>query len=103
MKRYINLLMGVLLVMMLAGCRKDLCYNHDEHSMTVKFNVVASWLCEWEDCGVHDWSQEWNFSWDPFLSVCLTCSVCSVSLPAFPPAFSPAFLFSGPQRLSSAG
>ena len=63
MKRYINPLMGVLLVMMLAGCRKDLCYNHDEHSMTVKFNAVASWICEWEDCGVHDWSQEWNSSW----------------------------------------
>lgn len=63
MKRYINPLMGVLLVMMLAGCRKDLCYNHDEHAMTVKFNAVASWICEWEDCGVHDWSQEWNSSW----------------------------------------
>ena len=49
MKRYINPLMGVLLVMMLAGCRKDLCYNHDEHAMTVKFNAVASWICEWVD------------------------------------------------------
>lgn len=47
----------------LSGCRKELCYDHDNHAMSVKFQAVASWICEWEDCGIHDWDAEWNPSW----------------------------------------
>lgn len=63
MKRYINPLMGVLLVMMLAGCRKDLCYNHDEHSMTVKLHVIPTWEQEWERKYDNDWKNEWKQEW----------------------------------------
>lgn len=41
----ISFLLGAFLLM---GCRKDLCYNHDEHSPTVKVYAVADWELEWE-------------------------------------------------------
>ena len=47
----------------LSGCRKELCYDHDNHAMSVKFQALASWICEWEDCGIHDWNAEWDPSW----------------------------------------
>lgn len=45
---------------LLAGCRKDLCYNHDEHGFGVRVNVAASWEQEWERySGGTDWETEW--------------------------------------------
>lgn len=35
-------------VVILSGCRKDLCYNHDEHAITVKVDAVPTWEQEWE-------------------------------------------------------
>lgn len=57
------LLLCLFAVSLLSGCRKELCYNHEEHSLTVKFNAVASWMCEWEVAGFKDWSSEWNPAW----------------------------------------
>ena len=43
----------------LAGCRKDLCYTHDEHGWAVKVDVAADWEQEWERQHGTDWEQEW--------------------------------------------
>lgn len=40
------LLMSALI---LAGCRKDLCYNHDEHALNVSAEVQPDWMQEWEN------------------------------------------------------
>ena len=36
------------LVTLSSGCRKELCYNHDEHAYSVKVDVTATWEREWE-------------------------------------------------------
>lgn len=37
-----------LLLLTATGCRKDLCYNHDEHAIAVKTEVMADWEQVWE-------------------------------------------------------
>ncbi len=32
----------------LSGCRKELCYDHDNHAMSVKAEMQPEWLQEWE-------------------------------------------------------
>lgn len=55
--RYIPALLAALVLC--TGCRKDLCYNHDEHALTVKPDVQATWEREWErDHGTH-WAEQW--------------------------------------------
>ena len=29
------------------SCRKDLCYDHDEHGLSVKVNLSSDWEQEW--------------------------------------------------------
>lgn len=58
------------------GCRKDLCYNHDEHSPSVKTDVQPDWMQEWENPYTGgevqlDWEaiwkeQGWARSYDEF-------------------------------------
>lgn len=50
-------------VSLLTSCRKDLCYNHDEHSISVKVNVKAEWEQEWERTYGYDWELLWNEEW----------------------------------------
>lgn len=50
---------SLVLLPVLTGCRKDLCYTHDEHSISVKTDVVATWECEWERNHGTDWSENW--------------------------------------------
>ena len=52
-----------LLLVLLAGCRKDLCYNHDEHAMTVKVHAAVTWEQEWERAYDHQWTDEWDDGW----------------------------------------
>lgn len=65
MKRCINPMIGVLLMLVLAGCRKELCYNHDEHAMTVKLHAIAEWEQEWERMYEIDWKNIWKQEWNP--------------------------------------
>lgn len=54
---------GVIAMGTTTSCRKDLCYNHDEHALTVKLTVKATWEKEWErDCGCH-WENAWHTDW----------------------------------------
>ena len=51
-------------VLMLTGCRKDLCYNHDEHALTTKAAVSFDWEQEWERDYGADWSSNWKNEWN---------------------------------------
>ena len=53
------LILNFSLFIVLTGCRKDLCYNHDEHSFSVKVDIVADWEQEWERMHDMDWEQNW--------------------------------------------
>lgn len=50
--------------LMCTGCRKDLCYNHDEHSPSVKVTTVHQWEPEWERPYDRHWQEEWNKTWN---------------------------------------
>ena len=56
---------GVFLILLLLtfGCRKDLCYDHELHSASVKTVVAADWEQEWERTYDFDWEQNWNVLW----------------------------------------
>lgn len=46
--------------LLLSSCRKELCYNHWEHSMSVKADIRAVYGQEWElDCGCA-WEDTWQ-------------------------------------------
>ena len=53
----------VFLLLALTGCRKDLCYDHDEHGYGVKVHVDADWELEWERTYDYDWEQLWREEW----------------------------------------
>ena len=55
-------IIGVLLLA-LTGCRKELCYTHDEHSYSVKTHVKADWEQEWERTYYVDWEEVWREEW----------------------------------------
>ena len=54
---------GLATVLSLAGCRKDLCYNHAEHALAVRVDVEATWEREWEQAGATAWEEAWNAAW----------------------------------------
>ena len=60
------LIYGALLAALsLAGCRKELCYDHAEHALAVRVNVEAEWEQEWERTHETDWESEWEKEeWD---------------------------------------
>lgn len=52
-----------LLLLTATGCRKDLCYNHEEHSYSVKTVVRAMWEQKWERSYNVNWQEEWREEW----------------------------------------
>ena len=52
-----GLLILVALLPLLAACRKDLCYTHDEHALTVKAVIRPQWVQEWEKPIIEDWKR----------------------------------------------
>lgn len=63
MKRMKTFVVPVLLLLTATGCRKDLCYNHDEHSESVKVYVNAEWEQEWERPYDLNWPELWPERW----------------------------------------
>lgn len=61
--RATSLVLISLALITLTGCRKDLCYIHDQHSLTVKTNVVATWERLWERHYAIDWDEAWHSEW----------------------------------------
>ena len=54
---------AALAALLLCGCRKDLCYDHDAHSLSVKVNVRPDWELEWEREYDYDWETLWQEEW----------------------------------------
>lgn len=52
-----------ILLFLLTGCRKDLCYNHDEHSLSVKVDAKVTWEQEWERTYDYNWEELWQDHW----------------------------------------
>ena len=44
----------------LAGCRKDLCYDHDIHGLKVRTVLYPQWELEWEYEHGIDWDTQWD-------------------------------------------
>lgn len=42
---------------------KDLCFDHDTHSPSVKVSVLPQWEQEWERAYDYDWKTNWNSAW----------------------------------------
>lgn len=63
MKRMKIFVVSVLLLLTVTSCRKDLCYDHDAHSYSVKTIVEASWEQEWERLHSIDWKEVWDENW----------------------------------------
>ena len=67
---------ALLLLTCFTGCRKELCFNHDEHSPAVRADVQPDWMQEWENPYLGgeiqlDWKtiweeQGWARSYDEF-------------------------------------
>lgn len=55
----IRCVFATLLLFACTGCRKELCYNHDEHALTVKLYAVADWEQEWERTYDYNWKESW--------------------------------------------
>lgn len=53
-------LLAIVLLPLLGSCRKDLCYDHDEHSVGYRSNVNTAWEQEWERPYGCQWQAEWN-------------------------------------------
>lgn len=64
MIRFDRILICLLAVSWLTGCRKDLCYNHEEHAFAVKVYAVTSWEQEWERPYDYDWQKNWPYGLD---------------------------------------
>lgn len=50
-------------MLLLGGCRKELCYNHDEHNLSIKVEPVFSWELQWERSYAEHWPEQWNPAW----------------------------------------
>jgi len=50
-------------LLLTVGCRKDLCYDHDQHSLGVRFDLVAAWDTVWQRDYGCDWANRWNPEW----------------------------------------
>lgn len=67
---------ALILLACLTGCRKDLCFDHDEHAPAVRADVQPDWMQEWESPYLGgeiqlDWEtiweeQGWPRSYDEF-------------------------------------
>ena len=57
------------LALALAGCRKDLCYNHDEHALNARVLVEAEWEREWEYAEQTAWEEAWDERWREYDSL----------------------------------
>lgn len=50
---------SLLLFVTFVGCRKELCYDHTEHSWGVRANIISSWEQVWERPYGQNWEENW--------------------------------------------
>lgn len=54
---------AALTVILVSGCRKELCYDHHLHGLSVKVNMISDWELEWERTYGYDWEELWEEEW----------------------------------------
>ena len=59
-KTVYNSLLILCAALVLAGCRKDLCYDHDIHGLKVRTVLYPQWEREWEYEHGIDWDAQWD-------------------------------------------
>ena len=59
-KTVYNSLLILCAALVLAGCRKDLCYDHDIHGLKVRTVLYPQWELEWEYEHGIDWDAQWD-------------------------------------------
>lgn len=59
MKQYLKLISAALLLIV-TGCRKDLCYDHDQHSLACRVAITPTYEMVWE----RDYGIDWPAMWD---------------------------------------
>lgn len=64
MKGLFNLVRFLLIICLFTGCRKDLCYDHEDHAFSVKVYAEPMWKLEWEYPYAHNWQEKWPFGLD---------------------------------------
>jgi len=60
MKTILKLIIAAVPLLFATGCRKELCYNHDEHSLACRVSISPSYEMEWE----RDYGINWPATWD---------------------------------------
>ena len=60
MRRNVLIYGALLAAVSLAGCRKELCYDHDTHALAVRVDVEATWLREWEQGNDLKLEENWD-------------------------------------------
>ena len=60
MRRNAMICGALLAALSLSGCRKDLCYDHDEHGTATRALVEATWLREWEQGNGPELEESWD-------------------------------------------
>ena len=60
MKRgYIIFIFLSAIALISSSCRKDLCYNHDQHGLSPRIHITPDWEQEWE----RDYGMAWQDNW----------------------------------------
>ena len=50
-----SIIMAAAFTLMLTGCRKELCYDHDLHGLNVRAHIMPEWELEWmRDYGISE-------------------------------------------------
>lgn len=52
-----------LLFLFTYSCRKDLCYNHNEHAWSCKLSINPDWILDWEKPLSENWRSQWPIDW----------------------------------------
>lgn len=60
MKAQLKIAIAATLLLSLTGCRKELCYDHDKHSLACRLQLTSEWEREWE----RDYGSGWLTAWD---------------------------------------
>lgn len=63
MKQTLLHIIPLLLMLFLFGCRKDLCYIHDQHSLGYRLELLLDWETVWERPYGFHWEDSWEENW----------------------------------------
>lgn len=55
--------LAAMALILASGCRKDLCYDHALHGLSVKVSLNPDWELEWERTYGYNWTELWPEQW----------------------------------------